>query len=113
MTILKHVLLLLHFVGWAALFGGMVVQVREPLKRVNAAMRDGAGLAFVAGLLLVGVLEAGDTAVDHTKVAVKFTIGLVVLVLVMANIRKERLPSGLFFGIGGLTLLNMVVAIFW
>lgn len=113
MTILKDVLLLAHFIGWAALFGGMVVQVREPLKRVNAAMRDGAGLAFVAGLLIVGVLEAGTEPVDHLKVAVKFVVALVVLVLVMANTRKERIPGGVFFAILGLTLLNMVVAIFW
>ena len=53
------------------------MQVRAPEKVVNAAMRDGAGTAFLAGLLLVGVLEAGDTSVDHAKIGVKFAIGLV------------------------------------
>ena len=59
-------------------------------------MRDGIGTAFVAGLLLVGVLEAGDDSVNHAKVGVKFAIGLVILVLVMANVRKERIPQGLW-----------------
>ena len=113
MEILENVLVLAHFLGWAALFGGMVVQLREPAKRVNAAMRDGAGTAFLAGLLVVGVLEAGDAEVNHAKVAVKFGVGLVVLVLVMANVRKERVPAGLFWGILGLTVANMCVAIFW
>ena len=60
-------------------------------------MRDGVGTAFLAGLFLVGVLEAGDDPVDHTKIAVKFAIGLVLLVLVMANLRKEWIPAGLYW----------------
>lgn len=113
MTIVQNILVLLHFLGWAALFGGMVVQLREPAKRVNAAMRDGAGTAFLAGLLIVGVLEAGSDPVNNAKIGVKFVVGLVVLVLVMANVRKERLKDGVFYGILGLTVANMVVAIFW
>ena len=113
MTIVQNILVLLHFLGWAALFGGMVVQLREPAKRVNAAMRDGAGTAFLAGLLIVGVLEAGSDPGNNAKIGVKFVIGLVVLVLVMANVRKERLKDGVFYGILGLTVANMVVAIFW
>jgi peptidoglycan/LPS O-acetylase OafA/YrhL len=113
MTLLENALVFVHFVGWASLLGGMVVQYREPVKRVLPAMRDGVGLAFLAGLLLVGVLEGGDEPVDHVKVAVKFGVGLVILVLVMANTRKERIPDGLFLGLLALTLGNMVVAIFW
>ena len=62
-------------------------------RSVNGAMRDGAGTAFLAGLLLVGVLEADDQAVNHTKIAVKFGIGLVILILVMANMRKPQHPE--------------------
>jgi peptidoglycan/LPS O-acetylase OafA/YrhL len=113
METLEHVVVVVHLLGWAALFGGMVVQLREPTKVVNPAMRDGIGTAFVAGLLVVGLLEAGDEPVNHAKVAVKFTVGLVVLVLVMANLRKERLPDGLFYGILALTVLNVGVAVLW
>ncbi len=113
MELLENALVFVHFVGWAALLGGMVVQMREPTKTVNAAMRDGIGLAFLAGLFLVGILESGDEAVNQGKVAVKFGVGLVVLVLVMANMRKERIPDGLFWGLMALTLANMGVAIFW
>jgi hypothetical protein len=110
---LRLVLLFLHVLGFAALIGGLLVQAREPEKRVNAAMRDGAGTAFVAGLLLVGVLEGDDVPVDNAKIAVKFVIGLVVLVLVMANIRKPRLPDGLYWALVALSVANVAVAIFW
>ena len=113
MEILRLILLFLHLLGFAALFGGLLAQVKEPTRRVNAAMRDGAGTAFVAGLFLVGVLEAGSAAVDHTKVGVKFAIGLVILVLVMANVRKPTIPVGLYAGLLALTVANVAVAIFW
>ncbi len=76
-------------------------------------MRDGTGTAFLAGLLLVGVLEAGTTAVNHAKIGVKFAIGLVVLVLVMANVRKPRIPKGLFYALLLLSVTNVWVAVFW
>jgi hypothetical protein len=76
-------------------------------------MHDGVGTAFLAGLLLVGVLEAGDGPVDHAKIVVKFAIGLVILVLVMANMRKPRIPNGLFYGLILLTVANVCVAVFW
>lgn len=113
METVRLVLLFAHLLGWAALFGGLLAQAREPYKRVNAAMRDGVGTAFVTGLLLVGVLEAGDEPVNHAKIAVKLVIGLVLLVLVMANVRKERIPQGLWAGLMLLTALNVAVAVFW
>lgn len=113
MEILRLVLLFLHLLGFAALFGGLVVQARDSEKTVNAAMRDGIGTAFLAGLLLVGVLEAGDDPVNHAKIGVKFVIGLVLLVLVMANTRKPTIPQGLWAGLLALSVLNVAVAVFW
>lgn len=113
METLRLVLLLLHILGFAALIGGMLAQLGSGEKRVNGAMRDGSGTAFLAGLLLVGVLEADDVGVDNAKIGVKFVIGLVVLVLVMANLRKPRIPDGLFYGLLLLSVANVVVAVFW
>jgi hypothetical protein len=110
---LRLILLFVHILGFAALIGGLLAQAKEPVKRVNAAMRDGAGTAFVAGLALVGVLEAGDGDVNHAKIAVKTVIGLVILVLVMVNLRKERIPQGLWVGLLALSVLNVAVAVFW
>lgn len=112
METLRLVLLFLHILGFAALLGGLLVQVREPEKRVNAAMRDGAGLAFLAGLFLVGVLEA-IAEPNHMKIGVKFVVALVVLVLVMVNMRKPSIPQGLYYGLLALTVLNIAVATFW
>jgi hypothetical protein len=113
MELLRHVLLVLHLLGFAALFGGLLIQARAPEKTVNGLMRDGAGTAFLAGLLLVGVIESDDGELDQAKIAVKGVIGLAVLVLVMANVRKERIASGLWALLLLLTVANVCVAVFW
>ncbi len=113
METLRLVLLVVHILGFSALIGGLLVQSGQTEKQVNSAMRDGVGTAFLAGLVLVGVLQADDQDVNHTKIAVKGVIGLVLLVLVMANTRKERIPNGLWIGLLALSVANVCVAVFW
>jgi hypothetical protein len=113
MDTVRLILLVIHILGFSALIGGMFVQARAAEKVVNGAMRDGVGTAFLAGLLLVGVLEAGDADVDRVKIGVKLVVGLVLLVLVMANQRKPRIPDGLFWGLMALAIANVCVAVLW
>lgn len=113
METVRLVLLLVHVLGFAALVGGLLAQLRVPEKRITPVVRDGVGTAFVSGILLVGVLEAEDADLDHAKVAVKFAIALVLLVLVMANTRKPRIPDGLFLGLLALSVVNVAVALLW
>ena len=113
MDTLRLILLVIHILGFSALIGGLLVQAGSGEKKVNGAMRDGVGTAFLAGLLLVGVLEGGDDDVDHAKIGVKAAIGLVLLVLVMANTRKERIPTGLWAGLLVLAVAEVCVAVLW
>ena len=109
----RLILLVIHILGFAALIGGLLAQAKEPEKKVNGAMRDGVGTAFLAGLALVGVLQADDVEVDNAKIGVKFGIGLVLLVLVMANTRKESIPKGLWAGLLVLAVAEVCVAVLW
>lgn len=113
METLRLILLIAHILGFAALIGGLLVQAGTGEKKVLSAMRDGVGTAFVTGLALVGVLESGDESVDHAKVGVKLFIGLILLVLVMANTRKSSIPQGLWVGLLALSVLNVGVAVLW
>jgi predicted branched-subunit amino acid permease len=113
MDTLRLILLILHILGFAALIGGLLAQAGEEEKKVNSAMRDGVGTAFLAGLALVGVLEAGDDDVNHAKIGVKFAIGLVLIVLVMANTRKATIPKGLWAGLLVLAVAEVCVAVLW
>jgi hypothetical protein len=110
MKVAQVILLVLHLLGVLALLIGLLVQVRHAEKRVTGPMRDGIGTTFVAGLFLVAVLEARDQHIDTTKVATMFGVGLVILVLVMANARAERIANWLYWLILVLTLANIGVA---
>jgi peptidoglycan/LPS O-acetylase OafA/YrhL len=110
MRVAQGVLLVLHLLGVLALLVGLLVQLRHTEKRVTGPMRDGIGTTFLAGLLLVGVLEVRDVDFDHTQVTVMFAVGLVILVLVMANLRKPRIPALLYWLILVLTVADIGVA---
>ncbi len=113
MEILRDILLFLHFIGLAALFGGLFVQVRSDPRVINSAVIHGALTQLVTGLLLVGVLEGMDAEVNNAKIGVKLLVVLVILVLAFANRKKTAIPNGLFFGLLGLTVLNIGIAVFW
>src|ERR1700753_3884889 len=113
MDLVRDLLIVVHVAGFAALLLGLLLQLRRPQKVVNGLMRDGAGTAFLTGLLLVAAVESDDGDVDHAKIAVKGLVGLVVLVLVMANLRKERISTGLWALVLLLTVANVAVALLW
>jgi hypothetical protein len=104
------------------LLGGFLVQIKA-LKpgtaKIIPAMIHGAWTMLVTGLLLVGAREwmlavdAGAPELDNIKVAVKSIIATVVVVLVMLNRKKETVKSSSLALIGGVTLLNVILAVFW
>ena len=113
METLRLILLIVHLLGFAALVGGLLAQAGPGDKKVTGVMRDGVGTAFLAGLLLVGVLEGGDDPVNHAKIGVKLVIGLILLVLVMANMRKEKIPNGLWAGLLVLAVAEVCIGVLW
>jgi hypothetical protein len=108
-------LTLVHLVGFAALFGGCLVQFRAVAPEVSRTMLVGAWTQLASGLLLAGVLEldSDPTPVNHAKLAVKLVITAVVVLLVAKNRKFESIPKGLWALISALTLTNAVIAVFW
>jgi len=120
MEIVGQVLVLLHLIGFASLFGGVVVQVRESWPEVNGAMLWGAWLELLTGLGLVALVLL-DHGVPHSAVeephyaqlSVKLVLTLFVVLLVAKNRKFESIPRGLWVIIGGLTLINAGLAVLW
>jgi hypothetical protein len=108
-------------VGLSALLGGFLVQIkalRAKTAEILPAMVHGAWTALVTGLFLVGVREwelaiGGGEDLDHSKIAIKTVVVLIIAVLVMLK-RKQKPVTGAILGtVAGLTLLNVVLAVFW
>ncbi|MCO7202946.1 Fe-S protein [Microbacterium sp. CnD16-F] len=115
MEILRSIVVLVHLVGFATLFGAWVVELVGQ-RRVTRIMHWGLGIALVAGLAL-----SAPWGLDHDLNYAKIGIKLVVLVLIggllgagAGRLRKSgSVPAGIFWPIGILTVLNAGLAVIW
>ncbi|MFM9134120.1 MAG: hypothetical protein ACKOT0_01560 [bacterium] len=116
MEFVYNVLLVLHFIGLASLLGGFLVQMRSEDKGVNPAMLHGALTQLVTGILMMGILEAGllpDETANVTKLTVKLLVVIVITVLAFIGRRRTPPQVALWATIGALTLVNVLIAVFW
>ncbi|WP_129659158.1 hypothetical protein [Rothia uropygialis] len=115
MSVLMSILLFLHIVGAALVFGLWVAYFKTP--RVVPVQFYAALLQVVTGLLMFGLLEMGGGAVDHIKLGVKLVIGLVIAVVAFIGQRKfkrgEQVSTGIAHAVGGFSLINIAVATLW
>ncbi|WP_062464514.1 hypothetical protein [Demequina soli] len=115
MTFLRYSLLVLHFVGVAAILGPVLDQLKADTKRITTAMVWGARAQILTGLALTGVAYANADSghePDHVKIAFKLLIALAVVGLAESS-RKRENPVMQYWLVGGLTLVNVVIAVFW
>jgi len=115
MSFVYALLVFLHFVGAAALVGGWLVSFKSPT--VHAWQLYGAWLQLLTGLGLVGLLEMNDGDLNHAKIGVKLVIVIAVLVAAILARRKiaqgHDVSTGLAHAVGGLSLINIAIAVFW
>jgi hypothetical protein len=117
MEVVRLVLKMAHFISWAALFGGVLVLSSATEKRLAASAVWGARLAFVTGLLLIGIKEMlakspGGDPVNHMKVGIKLLLGLAVVGMIEAS-RKKGLSGGMHMGVIAVSLIAIAVAVLW
>ncbi|MGL5930511.1 MAG: hypothetical protein ACRCY8_16395 [Dermatophilaceae bacterium] len=113
-------LLIVHFVGLAALIGPFLAQVRSRKAPRLRLMLVGALVQVVTGNALIASNRLQGLEVDEPKVAVKLAIAVVALgALAAAVLRRrrgdtaERSDRSLFRLAGGLGTANIAVAVVW
>ncbi len=114
MEIIYNTLVLLHFIGLAALFGGFFVQMKSTNKVVNSAMFHGSLTQLVTGLIMVGLAESGvvEENLNMTKISIKLLIVLIITGIVFVNRKKSSVSNSIWLSIGLLTLANMAIAVY-
>lgn len=113
MELVENLVVLLHLIGFAAIFGGALVQVRSAEPEINMAMLHGSYFQVLTGIVLVVFAEFGPDPVNHIKIAIKLLVAVAIAVLVIINRRFSSIPRGLLLLLGGLTLTNAAVAALW
>ncbi|WP_427869494.1 hypothetical protein [Leucobacter luti] len=115
MDFLHSALVFLHLLGAAALLGGWLATFKKPT--VGVFQAAGAWTQLVTGLLLVGLAEMGDGHVNNIKIAVKLVVLIAILVAALIGRRKVKrgqpVSTGVAHAVGGLTLINIAIAVFW
>ncbi|MER8025320.1 hypothetical protein [Glutamicibacter protophormiae] len=115
MTFAISILVFLHILGAAAIFGGWLANFKTPT--VNVWQWYGALLQLVTGLALVGIYEAQDAELNHIKIGVKVVIALGIAVAAFIGRKKvkagQEVSTGIAHAVGGLALINIAVAVLW
>jgi hypothetical protein len=115
METLRGIVVLVHLIGFATLFGAWLVAAVGD-RTITRLQHWGLAIAGVAGLALAA--PWGITwELNYTKIAVKLVVLLVIGALLGIGAARQRksgsVPAPLFWGIGILTLLNAALAVLW
>jgi hypothetical protein len=124
MSALFSILLVLHFLGLAAVIGAFLVQVRRKGGFQTFWPITGLVVQLVTGLGMMGIIDAtSDGGANHAKLGVKLVIAAVALVLAfVARARQKRADAGatkakaalpFFHSAGALAIVNVLIAVLW
>lgn len=122
LTVATDILLILHFVGIAALLGGFFAQIpalKAGTQIISAGMFHGALLMLVTGVLMVGLfaMNQGETLygtpVNYAKYFTKLAIVVAVAALALVYRKRKVAPVPALVGIAALTFVNIVIAVVW
>lgn len=112
MELVYNILVVLHLVCWAIVLGGWLTRVKAP--QVVPGMAHGAAGALLIGVILTGIASASDAVSDpnNAKIAFKLVISVVITVLAFMNLKKPA-PNPAAHVVGGLTVVNVAIAVLW
>lgn len=115
MSFVFELIVVIHLIGMACIVGSYLTVVRRP--RMVPLMLHGAATQVITGLIMVGMLEAKvveeDEEINHAKIGAKLLVALFVLALAWVNRKRDDEPNPAVHAIGGLAILNVMVAALW
>ena len=109
----RNAFLILHFLGIASLLAGFLTQMREMKTgmKVNAGVLHGAYLMLISGLTMVA-LAADQAKLNVVVISLKSMFLTAIFFIAHTFRKKEVTPKWVVPVIAGLTILNMILAIF-
>ncbi|GGU83500.1 hypothetical protein GCM10010211_56870 [Streptomyces albospinus] len=116
MDVVINIFVALHIIGIAALLGGFLTQMKAMgagAARFVPGMLHGALTMLVTGIALVGLNQMQDHPVNNIKIGIKMAVLVVILALVYVKRDEETIAKPLFGAVGGLTMLNIFIAVLW
>ncbi|MCV7298237.1 Fe-S protein [Mycobacterium barrassiae] len=117
MELLRHVVVLLHIVGFAVTFGAWAAEAAAKRFRFTRIMDYGVLLSLLTGLALAAPWPAG-IELNYPKIGVKLVILIVIGGLLgMGSARQkktgEAVARPLFVTVGVLSFAAAAIAVLW
>lgn len=116
METLRHVVLFVHLIGFAVLFGAWAAQAFGGKRVFTRLMSIGMAIAAVAGLALAAPWGI-SYELNYVKIGVKLVLLLVIGALLgIGTARQKRgasVPPVMFWLVGILTAANAAIAAIW
>lgn len=112
LELLRLLLRYVHLIGFALLLGGFAAQYFSGVLRINRAMLWGSLVQLGTGVLLSAPFPA-DVDLNYAKIGFKLLFAILIAIMVYIPRRRESVHRGHFLAIGGLTLVNAAIAVFW
>ncbi|WP_336651472.1 MULTISPECIES: hypothetical protein [unclassified Leucobacter] len=116
MEIVKGILVVLHLVGFGAVFGGALAQlpaVKAGRARITPGILHGSSLLFATGLLLVASIYMLGNEPNNMKIGVKTLVLIAIIVVILVNRKRDSVPGSVIGAVAGLSLLNVALAVLW
>ena len=116
METLRHIVVLIHLVGFAVLFGAWVVEAVNGKRQVTRLMQWGLAIAGIAGLILAAPWGI-EGELNYVKIGVKLVVLVIIGALLGIGAGRQRktgvVPPPIFWSIGILTLANAAIGVLW
>ncbi|MBO0980142.1 Fe-S protein [Microbacterium sp. SD291] len=118
METLRHIVLFVHLIGFAVLFGSWAVQAFGGKRQFATIMEYGLLIAGVAGLALAAPWGLPDGAEpNYVKIGIKLVVLIAIGGLVGSGLSRQKrgaaVPPAVFWLVGVLTLVNAGIAVLW
>lgn len=116
METLRHIVLFVHLIGFAVLFGAWAVQAFGGKREFTRLMSIGMMIAAIAGLALAAPWGI-SYELNYVKLGVKLVLLLIIGALLgIGTARQKRgasVPPVMFWLVGILTAANAAIAAIW
>jgi hypothetical protein len=117
MELLRNVVVLLHLVGFAVLFGAWVAEAAARRFQFTTLMNYGILISFLTGVALAAPWPAGEV-INYPKVGVKLVILVAIGALLGIGIARQKrsgdpVARPLFASVGVLAFAAAAIGVLW
>lgn len=115
MTTINTGLLIIHILSVVAILSLLLLQWNKNPRKLNPGIVHAGLTALVSGLALMGMsttLNPGET-INYSKYAIKLFVLIAILIIGYRNVKNTPLVKKTWLILIGLTVTNILIALFW